>query len=96
MRRRGSGKDVADQHPTQPPQGGIDANAGVDEIRDALERQGVELGIEPAEGGFEAVGRPALGEQRETALRGSGATEAEAAREVWARYVAVQGGVGTS
>jgi len=78
------------------PQGGIDADAGVGEIRDALGRQGIELDISPADGGFEAVGRPALGEARETALRGSGATEDEAAREVWTRFVAVQGGVGSS
>ncbi|MDX6591988.1 MAG: hypothetical protein QOJ13_1184 [Gaiellales bacterium] len=86
---------MSDQ-PTDPPQSGIDANAGVDEIRDALERQGLELDIKPANGGFEAVSRPALGEERETALRGSGPTEHDAAREVWARYVAVQGGVGSS
>jgi hypothetical protein len=83
------------EYPTDP-QSGIDANAGVDEIRDALERQGLELDIKPADGGFEAVGRPALGPERETALRGSGPTKQDAAREVWARYLAVQGGVGSS
>jgi hypothetical protein len=84
------------EQPTDPPQSGIDADAGVDEIRDALGRQGLELDIRRANGGFEAVGRPALGPERETALRGSGPTEQDAAQEVWARYVAVQGGVGSS
>jgi hypothetical protein len=93
--RRVAAADVTD-HPTDPPQSGIDENSGVDEIRDALGRQGLELDIRQTDGGFEAVGRPALGDERETALRGSGPTEDDAAREVWARFVAVQGGVGSS
>jgi len=77
--------------------GGIDDNSGVDDIRDALGRLGLDLVTERGDdGAWSAKAIPLTGESGGSSLVGVGGSEDAAALELWQRYLVVQGGVGTS
>ena len=71
---------------------GIDGHSGADDVRDAFQREGVELRLEQRDGRWVAV---AALQGRERSM-GAGAEPDEAARDAWARHLAVNEGVGES
>ena len=77
--------------------GGIDENSSADDVRDALGRLGMDMATERGDdGAWSARAMPLTGGSGETSLIGEGGSEDSAARELWQRYLVVQGGVGAS
>jgi hypothetical protein len=71
---------------------GIDGRSGADDVRDAFEREGVDLRLEQRDGRWVAV---AVLHGREQWM-GAGVAPDEAARDAWQRHLAVNEGVGES
>ena len=70
-------------------QGGVDARSSLAEIEDALTRLGAQLETARCSNGWMAT--LTVG-----GVTGSGETEQAAAYDLWTRYIANQGGTGTS
>jgi hypothetical protein len=70
-------------------EGGIDRRSSAADIRDALMRLGADLDTS-------SRGNQWRAQIRDGASTGHGATEAEAAYDVWQQYLELQGGIGTS
>ncbi len=77
-------------------EGGIDRNSRARDVEDALGRVGMALEISATNGAWQARAVPLEGGDRESQLVAEGASEDEAARAVWQRYVSLQDGIGTS
>ena len=77
-------------------EGGIDRNSQARDVEDALGRVGMALETSGTNGAWHARAVPLEGGDRESQLVGEGATEDDAARAVWQRYVSLQDGIGTS
>jgi hypothetical protein len=75
--------------------GGIDEASTADDVRDALDRAGLELHLRDRPGGgAEAAYGASQSDEELDWVTGTGADEA--ARAAWARYVERQGGHGVS
>ena len=73
----------------QPSQGGVDSCSSLADIEDALSRIGTQLETAKCNNGW--VATLTVG-----GVTGSGETEQAAAYDLWTRYIANQGGTGTS
>ena len=71
---------------------GIDARSGADDVRDAFQREGLELRLEQRDGRWVAVAALHGQERR----MGAGTEPDEAARDAWERHLEVNEGVGES
>ena len=76
--------------------GGIDRNSTAEDVRDAFGRVGMDMTTDADAGTWSARVLPVEGGDRESQLTGEGASEDEAARAAWQRYVVLQQGIGTS
>jgi hypothetical protein len=71
---------------------GIDQHSSADDIRDAFEREGIELRFEQRDGRWVAV----AGVHGQERWMGAGAEPEAAARDAWERHLAVNDGTGES
>jgi hypothetical protein len=83
--------------PADAGSGGIDRHSGIEDVRDALGRAGMDLETRHEQGGaWHARVIPIEGGRRESQLTGDGDSEDDAALAVWQKYLALQDGIGAS
>jgi hypothetical protein len=73
----------------QRNQGGVDKQSSLADIKDALSRLGAEIETDETDGEWTASVKAG-------GVTGHGETDQAAAYDLWSRYVAEQGGTGTS